>query len=195
MKCWSVIILSLLHCLRLKTFVSGRELPCDFFDSVDISAGIHHSNKSITFDGIEYLEKNYAEINYILKDENKPIKVKPYPRGCSCSIRPCIRLCCPYGSMLETVTFSNGTQNVECSKNAAAMNLESEVIHENNETTVLKLDQHFAYVDRLCKNHFYAGDFKVTDVNIFVFDFINNIYIKTRFHFIRKATFCLKEMS
>lgn len=169
MKFWSVVILSLLQFLWIKAFVNGRELPCDFFDSIDISAGIHHLNKSITFNGIEYLEQNYAEINYMLNDGNKPIIVKPYARGCSCNIRPCIRLCCPYGSILDTLKFSDGTQKIECRKHAAGWNLKSEIIYGNNETTVLKLDQHFAFVDRLCQNHFYAGDFKVTDVNILVF--------------------------
>lgn len=161
---WRILFLGLLCITWSEALFSDRKLPCDYHDSVNISAGIHHLNNSIIFNGIEYLEKDYAEINFILKDGNKPAIVDPYARGCPCNIKSCIRLCCPYGSIVDGLNFIDHKQEIHCRDHEAGSNFESEVIHGDNETKVLQLDQHFAYVDRACTNHFFAGNFNVTHV-------------------------------
>lgn len=143
-----------------------NELPCDFLDSIDISSGVLQANKSIIYSGVEYRAENYGEINYILDDEMKPIIVEPYFRGCPCQIKSCVRLCCPYGSFVDKVDFilEQQQQIITCRNHSAAKNFMADILHENNETKTLNLDQHFTYLNRICKNHFFAEEFNITEV-------------------------------
>ncbi|XP_055309688.1 G-protein coupled receptor Mth2-like [Sitodiplosis mosellana] len=133
----------------------NRELRCDFVDSVNITGGIEHQNGKIIFDGIEYSEDQYAAIDYISEDGFNRISV----RGCTCNIRPCVRLCCPHGSFVESMEFG---QEVECREDETAKNLLTEVLDENGRTNITNLDQHFGYVNRICDFHYYAKNFVIT---------------------------------
>ncbi|XP_031635605.1 G-protein coupled receptor Mth2-like [Contarinia nasturtii] len=135
------------------------ELPCDFSDSVNITDGLLHQNKSITFNGIEFPRDHYANISYVLENEVE-LKVIPYFRGCPCIDKSCIRLCCPLGTFVEKVNPNDGS--MICSKNETVKNLTAEVFDQNNQSTILNLDQHFGYVDRICKLHHFVDNFKIT---------------------------------
>lgn len=138
-------------------------LPCNFIDSINITDGILQSNKSILFNGILFPKDQYAKVNYNKRNGNSAITiVEPYIRGCPCNIKECIRLCCPFGSFVDSMTF-NG--EFTCNKNEAAKNIKSEILLDNNQTIILDLPQHFSFIDRACKRHFYADDFQITQVN------------------------------
>lgn len=163
---YSHFILLALLCCVFYTEASLRRLnlPCHFIDSIDISSGILQSNKSILFNGMEFPEDQYAEVNYVLRNGSKPIVVKPYFRGCPCHIKTCIQLCCPYGSFEESVQ-ENG--DIICRKYEAAKNIQSKILFENNRTEIVNLEQQFTFIDRLCKRQYFASEFQITDVNNF----------------------------
>lgn len=142
------------------------ELPCNFIDSINISAGVLHFNQSILYNGMIFPEEQYAKVNYILTDGTKPTIVEPYFRGCPCKIRPCIRLCCPFGSSVD-LTDSKITcsgHKSERSFSDGMRSFSSKIIDENNQSEELDLYQHFAFIDRICKLHFVADDFLLTNV-------------------------------
>lgn len=138
--------------------ILSRDIPCEFLDSVNITDGIRQSNGSILFNGIQFPSDQYATINYIYENGTKRITVDPYTRGCLCNIKPCIRLCCPYG------TFVNGKK---CDSHESAREFESDVIDENNNVNKVILDHHFGYVaDRPCSYFFRAKSYNITHVYI-----------------------------
>lgn len=140
-----------------------KDLPCHFFDSKNITGGIKQSDDSIIFDGIIYPNDQYATVNYEL-NKGKNTVVTPYIRGCTCNIKPCLRLCCPLGKIHKK---ENGT--MVCRDHEAARNFKSEVLHDNNETKILNLDDHFAYVDgHPCKTMYIEDDYQITHVRVFV---------------------------
>lgn len=49
-------------------FSRSAELPCNFFDSVNITDGHKLNNQSIIFEGIEYPKWQYAEFDYIINN-------------------------------------------------------------------------------------------------------------------------------
>lgn len=157
-----------------------HELPCNFLDSIDISNGILQSNNSIIHGDIEYQEKNYGEIDYMFNDAMQPITVKPYYRGCPCQIKSCIRLCCPHGSFVDTIEFikDQQQQNINCRNHSAARNFMAEILHESNKSKALNLDEHFTYVNRICKTHYYADEFNITKV----INGLNHFRKTSRFH-------------
>lgn len=141
----------------------GHSLPCEFIDSVNITDGVFQPNNSIIFNGIEFTQDQYAEINYILKD-NKMHRVEPYRRGCPCKRKPCIRLCCPYGSFSVVNSEETG---FKCRTDEAAKQIESEILNEINETVAIKFEQYFGFVDRYCNDLFFqAEEFQISHVSI-----------------------------
>lgn len=165
MRFWLFLFLLPLLCFEwCQAFF--QELPCNFLDSIDISNGIMQANNSIIYSGIEYQVKNYGKIDYILNGDQKPITVKPYFRGCPCQIKSCIRLCCPYGSFVDTIEFikDQQQQNINCRNHSAARNIMAEIWHESNRSKTLNLDEHFTYVNRICKTHYFADEFNITEV-------------------------------
>ncbi|XP_055307932.1 G-protein coupled receptor Mth2-like isoform X2 [Sitodiplosis mosellana] len=136
---WLTFALFGLLFLSITTKVHG--FPCDFADSININDGELQSNNSIIFNGIEYPPNQYfRHIDGIEREL----------RGCICNIRNCIRLCCPHGSF----TISMKKEEVKCEQNEKARNFQAEVSDENGQTKIQNLDQHFGYVDRICKVHY-----------------------------------------
>lgn len=140
-----------------------NNLPCDFFDSINITDGALHSDLSITYDNITFQKNQYAKIDYILEGETKTHTSMPYLRGCICNIKPCMRLCCP-----SQVLFDENTLKCTNQTHAAAKLFESDVIDEHNHTQKWILDHHFAYVhDKPCdKKYFAEGVYNITHVII-----------------------------
>ncbi|XP_031617281.1 G-protein coupled receptor Mth2-like [Contarinia nasturtii] len=145
--------------LALSIHIKAVEvLPCHFFDSKNISDGLQQSDGSILFEGIVYPKNQYATVDYVLERTNN-ITADSHIRGCTCNIKPCLRLCCP----LRTYqTRENGT--IVCSERDGAQNFEAEVLYENsNETKLLTLDHHFAYVEgRTCKSMYLETEYQIT---------------------------------
>lgn len=163
------LCLVFLHLLSIgwsQSLFANHELPCNYLDSIDISDGVVQANLSIIYGDIEFKVNNYGVINYILNDDMEFIAVKPYFRGCPCQIKPCIRLCCPHGSFFHTFEYNADQKqpNMICRNHSAANNFMVEILHENNETETLNLDQNFTYVNRICKSHYYARKFNITKV-------------------------------
>ncbi|XP_031623063.1 G-protein coupled receptor Mth2-like [Contarinia nasturtii] len=172
-------IIQLLHSiLRIEASLLVHELPCKFVDSIDISSGILHANQSITFNKMEFPENQYAKVNYILEN-GRPVIVEPYFRGCPCNIKPCVRLCCPYGSFVQSIRTDG---SFACYNHNAAENLYSEVIYEHNQTKVVSFDQQFGFVNRICQFYFYVDDFKITEKG----------YLLTEDEYIDQSEYCLK---
>lgn len=143
------LIVTIIGLLLLCIFTTSHGIPCDFADSISIDDGDLLSNKSILFNGIEYPADQYANFSYTHEDGTERVEL----RGCICNIRKCIRLCCPYGSFTTSIEL----EDVECQQNETARDFQANVLDENDRTNILNLDEHFGYVDRICKLH-YAPD-------------------------------------
>lgn len=139
------------------------ELPCHFHDSINITDGTLQSNNSLTFNGIDFPENQYAEVNYILENEDDYVEVQPHIRGCLCNRKPCIRLCCPFGSITQ-----NKNEHGNCYPHEAAKNLEAQILDENNELKNVRFDQHFSFVDKIpCQQAYVVDDdeYRITHVS------------------------------
>lgn len=101
----------LLSCIS----IDGSKLPCFFFDSINITDGVHQSNNSILFDGIDFPSNQYAILDYII-DNGKRKATKSYFRGCLCRIKPCYRLCCLDELIIETTINLDNNCNEELSQ-------------------------------------------------------------------------------
>lgn len=174
------VLLIIIAVSKCSNGLPNEVLPCKFSDSINITAGEHHQNGSITFNGIEYSHDQYASIDYIEQNGRKIIEPK-YDRGCPCMCKPCIRLCCPYGS------FTKSTQGKieKCVPDEAAKPISIEVHGKEGNTTVVPLD-HFSHVDGQCKQHYFPGNFKILDVNM-----IKSIFFLFNFLFEFEKYFCL----
>lgn len=158
MGVWMISIIGLLSLNWSDAFLLGRELPCHFLDSINITAGVIRNDKSIVYKNVTYSKNQYAKINYIIENGSTRITVEPYLRGCLCNNKPCIRLCCPFG------TFSDLTvkQGRKCRSDEAAKEYEATIFDEFNEDHNVTLDHHFAYVDdRPCNKFYLAKDYKM----------------------------------
>lgn len=134
------------------------ELPCQFNDSINITAGIIHPNNSITFDGTEFKIGHYAQINYT-QNGDKRTTVDPYTRGCRCTNKSCVRLCCPYASFMETNANSN---TITCRTDEAAKNLIINLSDTDNQTLVV--DENFGHVEQICEHRYYEDDYTINEV-------------------------------
>lgn len=135
-------------------FLNG--LRCSFQESVNITDGIHHANKTITFDGVNYPIHEYVDMDYDINSKLERIKVKPYIRGCLCNIRPCISLCCPYGSFGSE---DNEGKSKCAEQEAAFKNVQIQIVNEESESVNVTLDQRFKYIQTKCaKNISYYLD-------------------------------------
>lgn len=71
--------------------------PCNFFESVNITSGIKHSDGKIEFNGILYSQEFYGDFNYKFINRTYKISVKTHTRGCICLLKKCVQMCCPEG--------------------------------------------------------------------------------------------------
>lgn len=139
-------------------FLSTSELPCEYEDSINITAGTHLPNGSILHDGTTYKKQHFHTVNYRMENNNKRIKVDAYLRGCPCMVRPCLRLCCPLGSFVIMSELKRGTtlQEIPCYPHEAAKNFQSEVFDaESHQSQVQTLDKSFSFAVLLKPTKFY----------------------------------------
>lgn len=81
--------------LFFSAFVSSASVPkpCDITMSVDITQGVQDSSGIIVFEGVEY-------------PPSQQFLHEGAVRGCPCSVKTCIRKCCPKGHVHLTESKS-----------------------------------------------------------------------------------------
>lgn len=142
--------------IRWTSVVSmSTELPCHFLDSINITDGTFQPNKSILYGGTVYPEGQYAEIDYILNEKGENEIVKLYRRGCLCSLKPCIRICCTY---------------FDCpiGSNKSSESYESMILDANNNSKLVRLDQQFGIInENPCPTLYFEEDkiYQITHVS------------------------------
>lgn len=149
-------------------FLSTNELPCEFEDSVNITAGTRLPDGSIVHNGVKYTKQQFDTVNYRLVSNANRIKVDAHVRGCPCMVRPCLRLCCPLGSFVHMSELKRGTisQEIPCYSHEAAKNFQSEVLDPNSHQSQMQiLDEYFSYAELLKPTKFYKlKNFQITNV-------------------------------
>lgn len=143
----------------------SNKLPCDFLDTINITDGTYFKNKSILFNGVEFPTDLYAKVNYVILRSHVHIQVKPHIRGCLCSIKPCLRLCCPVGTFIDY----NGEKGKCTPKNFTTKFKTLDILNENNEKQHVKMDEHFGIVHTFpCKQVFIPGNqYQISHVSDF----------------------------
>lgn len=131
------------------TLVDCSKLPCYFFDSINITDGIHHqSNGSILFDGVDFSNDQYAVLNYII-DNGERKSATPHYRGCLCNMKPCFRLCCS-DKLIEDTTI-----NLDNNCNEELTQMEGEVMDERHKFINLFLaEQPINVKNKTCKQFY-----------------------------------------
>lgn len=127
-----------LNCVGHAILLSGN-LPCNFLDSYNITDGVFQSDRTIVYKDFKFPIDQYAKINYTFDNGMERTIVTPYTRGCICNRKPCIRLCCPYGSIQ--------VKSKRCQPNEAAntINVYSEQYHSANVQNITPVRQ-FAFI-------------------------------------------------
>lgn len=140
------------------------ELPCEFHDSINITNGDVKQSDTLIFDRIKFPKGQYAEVNYTLVNGSERLAARPHFRGCPCNVKACIRLCCPLGSFVDNTKLISG-QRIPCIDHPAARDYQREVFDRNNQSQVVKLDDHFAYTIHTRRKNFYTQqDFQIMNV-------------------------------
>lgn len=154
----SVILIILIGLIS----IDCSKLPCYFFDSINITDGIHTSNRSILYDGIDFPYDQYAVLSYII-DNGERKASKPHYRGCLCNIKNCFRLCCSDKLIKET------TINLDDNCNEELTQMEGEVLDEKHMFINLFLaEQPIINVkNKTCKQFYIEEEIrhKITNVN------------------------------
>lgn len=147
MKCWILILFSFWPW----SYACDKQnlLTCKSYESIVITDASNCSlDESITFDGVTYPKGTYG----VLYGEVSIL------RGCICNIKPCARLCCAYGQILD---------NMICKTHESALNFDIQV-KVRDQPDIVKLDQNKNYAlleGPNCKNHFSTdGNFEFSKV-------------------------------
>lgn len=189
------------------SFVSDNlNVPCKFLDSINITDGIQNVDGSITFDEITYTSDNYGIFNYEFVNETYRRPAVPHLRGCTCRVRPCVRLCCPRGHIV-----GNG-----CEKYDQSHNLSIDIWNSENETSTVQLFEQFSYtLGKPCQFiienfpetnpedewYLYHVSVKVSSTierGNYNFDFLLNrtvLFCTTTFPSVRISTVCSRRLS
>lgn len=93
--CRLVLIAGIIGChLSVATHIVQMQGPCNFMDTINITAGHEDQNGNFHFKGTVFKKGLFAEYNYVIENLTDVVKVDPHIRGCICGMKPCIRLCC-----------------------------------------------------------------------------------------------------
>lgn len=78
-----------------------NEKPCHYLDTINITDGSYNEiDGSRTFEGINYNISLYATYDYEVVEDPHRRPTIPHFRGCTCKLKPCVRMCCPRGQYL-----------------------------------------------------------------------------------------------
>lgn len=145
----------------------NKVLPCDFQDSINITGGTNETNGSIKFNNIIFSKDEYAKIDYFLISESVRVLTPSYLRGCPCKVRSCIRLCCSLGKIWDRNSSKKIGEVFPCRNDEAAKRLRSEILDENKEIKVVKLNEIFSYVIPVMpRNYYVMKKFQIKQVKI-----------------------------
>lgn len=141
-------------------------LPCDYFESIDITGGTLDQNGTMIFEHMEFPQGTYAKVTYTLKKfhkivldaKNETIGVayytrapKPeYTRGCVCNRKSCVRFCCrkPTQILEHGVCIDSDETDVHLP-----------IKNRENEVSTLNFKDHLYYVNFLtCAASFVSQD-------------------------------------
>lgn len=161
MSVWLILLIVLSLNWNRELIESITLMPCNILDTVNITDGILQPNQNIHFNGIEYPKEQYASWDFIMENGVRR-SVQPHIRGCSCNLKPCIRFCCPFGSIH---VYENGYD--KCNRDKRASLFLDKIIDPSDGANNTKFIQQFGIVDQLpCKSVFSAaGEFNIAHVN------------------------------
>jgi len=102
------IVTLLVIVTKSNAYFDDLNKPCKFLDSINITDGsFDEDDDSITHDGIYYPKGYYAEYDYEFVNESYRQSVAQHWRGCTCKLKPCVRMCCPRGQILDRTQCLN----------------------------------------------------------------------------------------
>lgn len=114
---------------QLLVIVSIQCTPCTKVQSLDITDGVKHPNSSVIFEGVEYKDGTWYEL-----EENGTTLVM----GCPCIGRTCVHRCCKRGT-----AFFNGS----CTEtNSSAINPFSPPVYSGKVVTSVAAHEQFFYL-------------------------------------------------
>lgn len=145
--------------------VYSSNLPCHYYDSINITSGIfgeqqqqaQNSSNSIIFDGIEFRSNQYAIVDYT-EDDGMRNATEPHHRGCLCQVKQCVRLCCSNEQM--TLNNNDSIKSLEQKCNEELNQLENEVYDESLEFINLLLGfTVISFDNKICLPFFVQKDY------------------------------------
>lgn len=151
---WVPLLLVLAAFITTLIVVFGRRagdgiLPCDYYNSIDISNGTRQSDSSIIYNNIVYNVSEFAETNYIKDASGDWQRVEKHIRGCLCTKKdkPCVRLCRLYEDTKHKVSHTIFNT-------------------KTNATDRKLLHEHFNFLHEMtCDKPFPQGEHKLLHVN------------------------------
>ncbi|KAJ8731259.1 hypothetical protein PYW07_004423 [Mythimna separata] len=141
----------LLAVIQVLVLVSIQCTPCTKVQSVDITNGVKHPNSSVVFEGVEYKDGTWYEL-----EENGTRLVL----GCPCIGRQCLHRCCKRGS-----AFFNGS----CSEtNSSAINPFSPPVYNGRVASSVAAHERFFYLYQRPCDDSYLVDSGVAGEELFL---------------------------
>lgn len=68
--------------------------PCNFLSTINITGGYRDDNGNFIYKNDIYPKESYFETNYIIENMTEIVMVESHIRGCVCTLKPCINICC-----------------------------------------------------------------------------------------------------
>lgn len=160
----TLVVIALIATLAL-VLESPSQLPCDYYDTVNITDGEKLPNSSILHNNILYESHEFSEIEYIKTKNGDSETVAPHIRGCICNKhnKPCVRLCeTTYEQIKNDSFFKNDEVKI-------AKLFEHHVHDENNVPHLVRLGERFHFLsEQTCGPRFELLDFDLKHVNIII---------------------------
>lgn len=104
-----ILVILLVIVAKSNAYLDNLNKPCKYLDSINITDGsFDETDESITFEDIYYAKNMYAWYDYEFVNETYRQKTADHLRGCTCKLKPCVRMCCPRGQFLfRTSCYAN----------------------------------------------------------------------------------------
>lgn len=90
----SAILIFYLGSIDAKKSDDAIDGHCEFRNTVNISSGFLDENGDFNHEGTVYVKGYFAEYDYILKNFTQKVITEKHTRGCVCSFKTCVRICC-----------------------------------------------------------------------------------------------------